>query len=214
MAILFVFHYIKKCCIMFVTKAYLIFVYKVGGGILLAVILSSVEMNADETNKFEAIYNKYKNILYYKALNIVKKESDAEDVLQEAFIKIAKNIKAVKNIDSKETASFLIVIVKNTAYDYIRKTSKKAEFSLDETQMLADEKALDDLVGNIEYQEIVAVISNIPSPYNEVLYLHYVKEYSIKQTADLLDKKIATVKMQLVRGKRMLTEKLSEVLYG
>lgn len=181
---------------------------------MLAFILSSVEMNADETNKFEAIYNKYKNILYYKVLNIMKNETDTEDVLQEAFIKIAKNIKAVKNIDSKETASFLIVIVKNTAYDYIRKISKKAEFSLDETQMLADEKALDNLVGNIEYQEIVAVISNIPSPYNEVLYLHYVKEYSIKQTADLLDKKIATVKMQLVRGKRMLTEKLSEVLYG
>lgn len=211
---MFVFNYIKKCCIIFVTKTYLIFVYKVGGGILLAVILSSVEMNADETNKVEAIYNKYKNILYYKALNIVKKETDAEDILQEAFIKIAKNIKAVKNIDSKETASFLIVIVKNTAYDYIRKTSKKAEFSLEETQMLADEKALDNLVGNIEYQEIVAIISNIPSPYNEVLYLHYVKEYSIKQTADLLDKKIATVKMQLVRGKRVLTQKLSEVLYG
>ena len=58
------------------------------------------------------------------------------------------------------------------------------------------------------------MITGIPSPYNEVLYLHYAKDYSIKKTAKLLDRKELTVKMQLVRGKKILTEKLSEVLYG
>lgn len=127
---------------------------------------------------------------------------------------IAKNLKSINDIKSKETVSFLFVITKNTAYDYIRKSSKIIELPLTETESNLDESALENLVSNIEYQEIVSTITNIPSPYNEVLYLHFVKDYSIKKTANILDKKTATVKMQLVRGKKILIDKLSEVLYG
>lgn len=181
---------------------------------MLTIILVSANMDTDEKNKFESIYNRYKSAMFNKAESIVKNENDAEDILQEAFIKIAKNIKSIDDISSKETVSFLMVITRNTAYDYVRKASKITELPLNEKESVADDTALENLVGNIEYEEIVKVIENIPSPYNEVLYLHYVKDYSVKKTAALLDKKTATVKMQLVRGKRILTEKLSEVLYG
>ena len=180
---------------------------------MLFIILSSVNLNDCEKNKFEIVYNTYKKILFSHAFNIIKNTTDAEDVLQEAFIKIAKNINAIDDINSKETVSFLIVITKNTAYDYIRKTSKIKEFPISETLEAVDESALEALVSRIEYKEIVSVITDVPSPYNEVLYLHYVKDYSIKKTADLLKKKTATVKMQLVRGKKILLDKLSEVLY-
>lgn len=180
---------------------------------MLSIILLSVDMDTKEKSKFESIYNIHKNTLFHQAQKIVKNENDAEDVLQEAFIKIAKNIKAIDDIKSKETISFLIIITKNTAYDYIKKSSKIIELPLKETESNTDENALENLVGNIEYQEIVSTITNIPSPYNEVLYLHFVKDYSIKKTATLLEKSTATVKMQLVRGKKILIDKLSEVLY-
>ncbi len=181
---------------------------------MLSVVLSAVDLNMSDKNKFESIYNIHKDALFYHALKIVKNESDAEDVLQEAFFKIAKNINAIDDIKSKETISFLIVITKNTAYDYMRKFSKVTELPLSETETFIDESALENLVSSIEYQQIVSVITSIPTPYNEVLYLHYVKDYSIKKTANILDKKTATVKMQLVRGKKILIDKLSEVLYG
>lgn len=97
--------------------------------------------------------------------------------------------------------------------NYIRKSSKIIELPLSETEKFVDESALDDLVSSIEYEQIVSVITSIPSPYNEVLFLHYVKDYSIKKTATILDKKPATVKMQIVRGKKILIDKLTEVLY-
>ncbi len=180
---------------------------------MLSIILSSVDLNTDEKNKFEQIYHIHKNTLFFQALKIVKNENDAEDILQEVFIKIAKNIKSIDDVKSKETISFLIVITKNTAYDYIRKYSKITELPLSETETLVDENVLENLVSNIEYEQIVSVITDIPTPYNEVLYLHYVKDYSIKKTAALLNKKVATVKMQLVRGKRILIKELSEVFY-
>ena len=181
---------------------------------MLSIVLSAVDLNTDDKNKFESIYQVHKNALFHQVLKIVKNETDAEDVLQEAFIKIAKNINAIDDIKSKETISFLIVITKNTAYDYMRKSSKIIELPLSETETFIDESALENLVSSIEYQQIVSVITSIPTPYNEVLYLHYVKDYSIKKTANILDKKTATVKMQLVRGKKILIDKLSEVLYG
>ena len=181
---------------------------------MLSIVLSAVDLNTDDKNKFESIYQVHKNALFHQVLKIVKNETDAEDVLQEAFIKIAKNINAIDDIQSKETISFLIVITKNTAYDYMRKSSKIIELPLSETETFIDESALENLVSSIEYQQIVSVITSIPTPYNEVLYLHYVKDYSIKKTANILDKKTATVKMQLVRGKKILIDKLSEVLYG
>jgi DNA-directed RNA polymerase specialized sigma24 family protein len=69
------------------------------------------------------------------------------------------------------------------------------------------------LVDKLEYQKIVLAITTIPSPYSEVLYLHFVKDFSIKKTASFLERKSTTVKMQLVRGKRILIERLSEVPY-
>lgn len=181
---------------------------------MLSIIFSAVELSADEKNKFESIYNKHKNALFHKAMSIVKNEKDAEDILQEVFIKVARNIRSIGDVKSKETLSFLMVITKNTAYDYIKKSSKIIEISFEDDQSIIDEKSLPDLLGNIEYQEIVSVITDIPSPYNEVLYLHYVKDFSIKKSASILNRKAATVKMQLVRGKKILIKKLSEVPYG
>ena len=181
---------------------------------MLSFILCSVDLDTDEKSKFEAIYYRHRNTLFYQALKIVKNETEAEDILQEAFIKIAKNVRSIGDIESRETISFLIVITKNTAYDYIRKSSKITELPLSETETFIDENALNNLVSNIEYQQVVDIIKSIPYPYNEVLYLHYVKDYSLKKTAALLDKKMTTIKMQLVRGKRILTDKLSEVRYG
>ena len=94
---------------------------------MLTIILLSTNMDTDEKNKFEFIYNRYKSAMFNKAVSIVKNENDAEDILQEAFIKIAKNIKSIDNIKSKETLSFLMVITKNAAYDYVRKSVKITE---------------------------------------------------------------------------------------
>ena len=128
---------------------------------MLSIILSSVDMNTEEKSKFESIYYRHKNALFHQAMSIVNNEKDAEDVLQEAFIKIAKNLKLINDIKSKETVSFLIVITKNTAYDYIRKSSKIVELPLSESEGALDENSLDNLVGNIEYQEIVSIITGI-----------------------------------------------------
>ncbi len=161
-----------------------------------------------EKGKFEVIYYRYRDMLYMCALGIVKNSADAEDVLHDAFIKIAKNIKQIDDINSKSTAAYLAVITKNTAYDRLRRLKRLNETPIDDCLLAADDTLIEEIAEKTEYEKLLAAVKSVPPPYNEVLFLHYVNEMPVKKTAALLGRKVSTVKMQLVRGKKLLLQAL------
>lgn len=161
-----------------------------------------------EKGKFEVIYYRYRDMLYMCALGIVKNSADAEDVLHDAFIKIAKNIKQIDDINSKSTAAYLAVITKNTAYDRLRRLKRLNETPIDDCFLAADDTLIEEIAEKTEYEKLLAAVKSVPPPYNEVLFLHYVNEMPVKKTAALLGRKVSTVKMQLVRGKKLLLQAL------
>lgn len=161
-----------------------------------------------EKGKFEVIYYRYRDMLYMCALGIVKNSADAEDVLHDAFIKIAKNIKQIDDINSKSTAAYLAVITKNTAYDRLRRLKRLNETPIDDCFLAADDTLIEEIAEKTEYEKLLAAVKSVPPPYNEVLFLHYVNEMPVKKTAALLGRKVSTVKMQLVRGKKLLLKAL------
>lgn len=176
---------------------------------MLLVILSGIE-TADERDLFESVYYRYRNLLFCVAKNIVSNDADAEDVLQNAFIKISQNLDCIDTVEGRKTCSFLIVITKNTAYDFLRKRKNEA-LPLEEVgEREFSDNSFEQTVINGDYKVICKCISELPQPYNEALYFHYVYDFSVKKTAQLLGRKTATVKMQLVRGKRLLLSKLQE----
>ena len=162
----------------------------------------------DEKSKFEKIYYKYRDMLYACALKIVKNSADAEDVLHDAFIKTAKSIKQIDDIGSRRTAAYLTVITKNTAYDRLRRLKRFNETPIDTCELAADDALIEELAEKTEYEDLIAAIKSVPTPYNEVLFLHYVNELPVKKTAALLERKVSTVKMQIVRGKKLLLQAL------
>ena len=181
---------------------------------MLAVLLEISDMTESQKTRFETVYYKYRRLLFTIIRKRVSCDSDAEDILQNTFIKIARNIDKLGDTESKETIAFLTVIAKNTAYDFLRKNSGCEEINIEEIgEIVTQHDSISELISNIEYERIVECIRKIPSPYAEVMFLHYVKDYSIKQTAKLLERKPQTVKMQLVRGKKILIKNLSEVRY-
>ncbi|MFQ8953727.1 MAG: RNA polymerase sigma factor [Oscillospiraceae bacterium] len=161
----------------------------------------------DEKSKFEKIYYKYRDMLYACALKIVKNSADAEDVLHDAFIKTAKSIKQIDDIGSRRTAAYLTVITKNTAYDRLRRLKglmKRRSIPVNSQRMT---RLLRSLPKN-GVRRPDCRNQSVPTPYNEVLFLHYVNELPVKKTAALLERKVSTVKMQLVRGKKLLLQAL------
>jgi len=70
------------------------------------------------------------------------------------------------------------------------------------------QRLIEELAEKTEYEDLIAAIKSVPTPYNEVLFLHYVNELPVKKTAALLERKVSTVKMQIVRGKKLLLQAL------
>ena len=118
-------------------------------------------------------------MLYACALKIVKNSADAEDVLHDAFIKTAKSIKQIDDIGSRRTAAYLTVITKNTAYDRLRRLKRLNETPIDTCELAADDALIEELAEKTEYEDLIAAIKSVPTPYNEVLFLHYVNELPV-----------------------------------
>ena len=69
---------------------------------------------------------------------------------------------------------------------------------------LIDSEFVETICRKAEYEELVLMIKCLDKKYREVLYYHFVLEFSIAETSKILNQNISTTKMQLVRGKKKL----------
>jgi len=88
-------------------------------------IYLSIIDTEDSKCKFEELYIKYKQIMFFTANQILKDEYLSEDAVHLAFIKIAKNINKIGSIDCPKTKGFVLIIVKRTSIDLYRKKQKE-----------------------------------------------------------------------------------------
>ena len=105
----------------------------------------------------------------------------------------------------------MLKATKNTAINWDKKHQKeKSNVKLDDCEKLSDDDFIERLdIGNT-YNRVVEAILSLDEKYRDVLYYHFVCEMSVNNISDLLGRKTSTVKQQLVRGKKILLEKLRE----
>ena len=132
----------------------------------------------------------------------------AEDILQNSFIKIFRNIKRYKFEGSFE--GWMKRIVVNTAIDYHR--GKKKDFLLlpEEQEMeqfeLIDDPADDNAELNYPFtpQQVMAAIQELSPAYKAVFNLYVIEDYSHKEIAEQLDISVGTSKSNLLKAKAKL----------
>lgn len=162
---------------------------------------------------FEEIYLNYRKQMFVVAHSILGNDSDAEDIVHDIFLKIAKkHMGKISRIENNiDLRNYLLKATKNTALDHIRKRRQEClsiEFEDDRGISVSDDIGNDNFVEQIcnssEYEMIVSAIASLKDIYRDVLYYHFVLELSIPEVAKLLDCKVSTVKQRLVRGKKLL----------
>lgn len=82
---------------------------------MLGFYLALIDDPSDK-EKFAEIYAHYKNMMHQKAMPILHNTALAEEAVQESFLKIAKNISKISSPVCSKTASFIVIIVRNTSY--------------------------------------------------------------------------------------------------
>ncbi|MBI4858202.1 MAG: RNA polymerase sigma factor SigZ [Acetobacterium woodii] len=135
----------------------------------------------------------------------VDNEEDAEDILQEVFIKINNNLKNLE--DEKKIHAWIYTIARNAITDYYRKNSKRPQLTeLDEN--ISDNSPVE-LTANLEIAACLkGMINNLPEKYKETILLSEFEKLSQKEMSEKLGMSISGVKSRVQRGRKMLKEML------
>lgn len=154
------------------------------------------------------LYNKYCDGMYVVAVRFVKDSMEAEDIVQEAFIKALTKIEQYKG--EVTFGAWLKRIVVNKCIDTLK--SRKEELTqLDEVHLKVvdtnddDEWSVDDA---ITLEEVKDAISSLPDKYRYVLMLYLMEGYDHQEISQILNISEVASRTQLSRGKAKLKDLL------
>jgi len=160
--------------------------------------------------QFETLWDEFSNDLRRYIQSKVGNTHDAEDILQEVFIKIYKNLDALH--EKAALKSWIFTITKNSIIDFYKKR-KDVLVSNDNLSDIADEVHIEDVDieenMNSEISECLKqMIFDIPEKYKAVLILYYMEDSSYQEIAEMLEVPIGTVMSRLSRAKQIMKKAL------
>ena len=162
-----------------------------------------------DADAFERLMNLYYAILFKMAFKYCGNKDMAEDITQEACIKLARNINSFR-FKSKFT-SWLYTLVLNTARDYIKSDSRHPE-NPDALETLPVKAEGEDAAYT---RQVLAAIYELPPSERQALILVLNDGYTHAEAGDILGVKEGTISWRISEAKKKLNEKFGkEVSYG
>lgn len=175
---------------------------------MLLLYLSLID-DQDDKDKFEYLYNSFHVYMLEEAYKIVKNNYDAEDVVHDTFMDLAKNIKLIRINNKSETLSYLLCATRGHAYNFCNR-KKHNYVPIDDVECKLIDPNWLNLESDLEYNDIVCVIKKMDNLYSDVLYLYYYVGLNCKQIGSILGRKHAAVRQKLRRGRLILISKLKD----
>jgi len=160
------------------------------------------------------LYNRYAPVLLSICMRYARSKVEAEDILQEGFIKIYANIAGFRREGSFE--GWLKRIIVNTAITH-NKQSLKHHFhadieEIDETN-IKNEDQLEELpLVKIPQATLMGLIQKLPEGYKTVFNLYVFEQYTHQEIADVLSVSVNTSKSQLMKARRTLVAKINQII--
>lgn len=165
----------------------------------------------NDINAFNDLIERYKRPVFSLIYRMVQNPSDAEDLAQEVFIKVFRNLSSYDSQYAFHT--WLFKITHNATIDFLRK-NKPQLVSIDEDSIeIEDTKPSPEEHMEIALQSefVEKAIATMPVPYREVLILHYQQEIPCAEIAVILGIPEGTVKVRLFRARDIMKQKLKEM---
>lgn len=135
----------------------------------------------------------------------------SEDLFQEVFLKVSKNIHKFRRESSEKT--WIIRITINTCTDYLKSAWNKKVISIENNTIEEKDNSLqDNITKKEESSKILAEILNLPVKYKEVILLYYYQNFSTVEISKILKMPESSIRTRLKRAREILKEKLSILL--
>jgi RNA polymerase sigma-70 factor (ECF subfamily) len=162
---------------------------------------------AVNSEKYELLIKQYKNKIYGYAYYMLKNRMDADDITQEVFIRIWKNIDKF-NLSSAKP--WIMKTTHNLCIDYLRKNqvSTQRQKDIEETVILTDEEIV--YKKNQLKERIRNGIESLPENLRSIFILYELQGFKYNEISKALDLPLNTVKVYLMRARKKLQEELSD----
>lgn len=156
------------------------------------------------------LYDEFYKDVYHFSLYFTNKKQDAEDITQETFIKVLKNIDQLKDLTKKKP--WILSIARNTAIDLMRKQKLHHFLSkkMMEQQLHSNDDYKKDRLINAEiWKELQLALLKLKPHYRSVVILRALNDLSIKETAEALKCKEEKVRVDFHRALKQLKKGLN-----
>lgn len=151
--------------------------------------------------EYQRLASLYLDTIYRVALNGCKNHADAEDVVQNTFLKLIR--KEDDFTDDNHARRWLIRVAINECNTLWRSPWKKHTTSLDE---LSTEPSF----SSPEKSELYHAVMELPTKYRQIIHLYYFEGYSVREIAKLISLSETAVQTRLLRARQQLKEQLKE----
>lgn len=163
---------------------------------------------ANKQGSFEILFKRYYRVLLGIALRYCRNRAEAEDTLQDAFIRIFQNIRSYEGKGSFE--GWMKRIVQFTAINNYKSNLKaNLHVEISETEEALSDKSVESFFDEFEAPEIIALLQQLPEGYRMAINLYFIDEYSHKEIAEMMGISIGTSKSQLFKAKNYLKHLLN-----
>lgn len=157
----------------------------------------------------EKLYRLFAPKMFGVCLRYAKDTTEAEDNLQEGFIKVFMNIKGFRHEGSFE--GWIRRIMVNVSLEKYRK--QQLMYPVEDITLHKDAQVADDILANISAQELMELIQKLPPRYRMVFNLFVIEGMNHEEISREMNISVGTSKSNLARSREILKNKLGK-LYG
>lgn len=157
-------------------------------------LVAALKSPSQKEKAFKQLVSNYKERLYWHIRKIVLDHDDADDVLQNTFIKVFKNIEGFKG-DAK-LYTWLYRIATNEALTFINKRNKQKKITYEEGQL----KAVDKLHADVYFEgteaqlKLQQAIATLPQKQQLVFNMKYFDEITFEELSEILETSVGGLK--------------------
>ena len=159
---------------------------------------------------FELLVLRYQKAFLRKSISVIHSKEEAEDIVQETFLKIYKNGKNFKEQDGASFKSWAYTILRNTCYSYYKRQKRQASHVrlVDWSEYDVPDMNLEETDDSGKKSYVEGILSLMPESLAHILRLYFLEEKSQKEIALIENISAGAVRVRIHRAKNFF-KKLS-----
>lgn len=171
------------------------------------------QLKKGDIKAFDSIYSFYKDSIYFFVLSIVKNAVEAEDVVQETFIKALTKIDQLRKVESFH--AWIFTLAYNESIASFQTNKKTANFESEFLEdMLQDDTLMNDVMDRSEVLQAVDIaIKKLSDKHLQIAQLYYLNEMTIREVTKVLGIPKSTVSNRVKAIEKLLQDELKEKGY-